>query len=219
MLAGMKIGWNMEIGLNRYLASWENANDPSCGAFTYSLNVSGIPQLVLRKGSGKLLRSGLWNGVQFCGILLRRNLIYVPKFILNSREAYYEYNLHNQSTLTMLRLSYSGALQRLVWNNRSLEWRVINSLPCDRCDNYNQCGPNAFCSVSDHNSCKCLNGYRPKSPQDWDMLIRSSGCIRRDPLNSTSAEGFIELVGMKMPDLLRFWKNTSMTLGKCRIEC
>lgn len=24
---------------------------------------------------------------------------------------------------------------------------------------------------------------------------------------------------MKMPDLLRFWTNTSMTRGECRIEC
>ncbi|KAM7500881.1 hypothetical protein LguiA_025295 [Lonicera macranthoides] len=220
LLAGMKIGWDIEIGLNRYLTSWENADNPSRGSFTYSLDIGVLPQFVLRRGPDKQFRSGMWNGVQFSGILLLPNLVYVPMVITNSRETYYEYGLYNDSIVTMFRLSDSGVMQRLVWNNSSLEWLVSVTLPRDRCDNYNQCGPNAVCNIGDLRSCSCLTGYVPRSPRDWDIFIRSGGCIRRDPLNCSTGEGFIELEDMKMPDLLRFWmSNTSMTMDECRREC
>uniref|UniRef100_A0A5B6YZ94 Receptor-like serine/threonine-protein kinase n=1 Tax=Davidia involucrata TaxID=16924 RepID=A0A5B6YZ94_DAVIN len=219
MLAGMKLGWDLRIGLNRYLKSWNSADDPSPGEFSYGIDLHGLPQLVLRKGSVNLFRSGPWGGVQFSGVHITPNLAFIPKVIADPEEVYYEYDLYNESTLTMCVLSYSGALQRLVWNNSSLEWLVMHALPNDKCDNYDQCGSNAICTISDARICSCFTGYIPKSSQDWDMLIWSGGCIRRNPLNCPTGEGFIELVGVKMPDLLQFWMNTSMTLEDCREEC
>jgi hypothetical protein len=218
LLAGMKLGWDENSGITRVLTAWADEDDPTRGPFTYSLDREEMPQFNLRRGNEKVFRSGLWNGLQFSGILLNPNPVYLPRVIINPREVYYEYGLYNESTLTMFRLSYSGVMQRLVWNGD--QWLTTIILPRDRCDGYNTCGPNAECDISDLRICRCLTGYSPRSPRDWDIFIRSGGCVRRDPLNCAAGDGFIELMDMKMPDLVQFRKdNTSMTLDECRSEC
>ncbi|KAA8519409.1 hypothetical protein F0562_013665 [Nyssa sinensis] len=219
LLAGMKFGWNLRTGLNRNLTSWKSADDPSPGDFSSGVDPRGLPQFVLRKGSAKQFRSGPWNGVQFSGIRITANRLFISKFVADPEEVYFEYDLYNKSTLTIFMLSYSGALQRLVWSSSSVGWLVMHTLPNDQCDNYGQCGSNAICTISDARVCSCLTGYVPKSSQDWDVLIWSDGCIRTNPLNCPREEGFIALEGMKLPDLLQFWMNTSMTLKDCRKEC
>ncbi|RZC83639.1 hypothetical protein C5167_046432 [Papaver somniferum] len=67
-LTEMKFGWDLKIGLNRYLTSWKNVNDPSIGDYSYGVELTGLPQFVLRYGSVKQFRSGVWNGVQFSGL-------------------------------------------------------------------------------------------------------------------------------------------------------
>ncbi|KAL6313964.1 hypothetical protein AAG906_011694 [Vitis piasezkii] len=64
-LPGMKFGWNLETGQDWHLTSWRNASDPSPGDFTYRIDIIGLPQVVLRSGSEKKLRSGPWNGLYF----------------------------------------------------------------------------------------------------------------------------------------------------------
>ncbi|CAK9186708.1 unnamed protein product [Ilex paraguariensis] len=219
MLAGMKLGWDLRIGLNRYLTSWKSADDPSPGDFSYGIEIQGLAQIVLRKGSVNMFRSGPWNGVEFNGITVSSNVPFIPKVINNSEEMYFQFSLSNESTLTMSELSYSGALQRLVWDNSYLRWHVMSALPRDQCESYSQCGPNAICTVSEARICSCLTGYMPKFPQDWEMLICGGGCIRNTPLNCSSGEGFIELEGVKMPDLLQFLVLPSLPLEECRLEC
>ncbi|XP_026416194.1 S-locus-specific glycoprotein S6-like [Papaver somniferum] len=67
-LPEMKFGWDLKIGLNRYLTSWKNVNDPSIGDYSYGIELPGLLQFVLHYGSVKQFRSGLWNGVQFSGL-------------------------------------------------------------------------------------------------------------------------------------------------------
>ncbi|XP_059639429.1 S-locus-specific glycoprotein S6-like [Cornus florida] len=219
LLPGMKLGWDLRISLNRHLTSWKSEDDPSPGEFSYGVDIGGLPQVVLRKGSVKQYRSGPWDGVHFGSTTVTPNVAFIPNVTINSEEVYYTYELSDESTLTRSTLSYSGAPQRLVWNSSNLEWLVMYSLPSDRCDNYAQCGPNAICTISDPRICSCLTGYTPKSPQDWEMLIWPGGCIRKNPLNCPADEGFIELDSVKVPDLLQFLINTSMTIEECRAEC
>ena len=68
LLAGMKFGWDLKTGLNRYLSSWKSADDPSIGDFTYGMDINGLPQIVLAMGSTKKFRTGTWNGVRFSGV-------------------------------------------------------------------------------------------------------------------------------------------------------
>ncbi|PPS20177.1 hypothetical protein GOBAR_AA00379 [Gossypium barbadense] len=76
MLPGMKIGIDLRTGLHQRLAAWKNWDDPSPGDLTYGVELEGTPEMVLRKGSEKYYRSGLWNGDGFSGTPnLRGNLI------------------------------------------------------------------------------------------------------------------------------------------------
>ena len=49
------------------------------------------------------------------------------------------------------------------------------------------------------------------------MLFWSSGCVRRTPLEKK--DGFIKLAWVKLPDLLKFWLNKSMSTMECEAEC
>ncbi|XP_028113533.1 S-locus-specific glycoprotein S13-like [Camellia sinensis] len=216
LIAGMKLGWDLRVGLDRYLTSWKSADDPSLGDFSYVLDRDGLPQTVIRKGSVKQHRSGIWNGLQFNGAELK-NSIFNGNFIDNSEEVYYEFDLYQQ--LTRLILNCTGTIQCVIWNNRNLEWVVIDTEPSNPCENYGHCGPNSICTISNAYICSCLDGYIPKSSQDWNALVWDGGCVRKYPLNCSDGEGFVAFEGVIVPDLLDFWMNTSMTVKECELEC
>ncbi|KAK3023726.1 hypothetical protein RJ639_042736, partial [Escallonia herrerae] len=132
-------------------------------------------------------------------------------------EVYYEFDLFNE--ITKLSVTYSGALQRSKWNSKSLEWEALYTHPGVPCDYYGQCGKNAICTLNNAQICTCLAGYKPKSSQAWNMLFWSGGCLREAPLNCTKGEGFMKFKGVKIPDLLQVWMNTSMTLKECEKKC
>ncbi|XP_059635653.1 G-type lectin S-receptor-like serine/threonine-protein kinase At4g27290 [Cornus florida] len=195
LLAGMKLGRDFKNGLNWYLTSWKSADDPAPGEFTYGIDARGLPQLVIQKGSIKNFRSGPWDGEHFSGILHLPNHLFNTKVVTNSEEMYYGYGLNNESLVTRAVLSSSGLVKRHVWNNSTLKWIVMS-----------------MASV-------VLIVFAQAVAQDWEMVIGSGGCIRKEPLNCSKGEGFIEMRGIKLPDFLQFWINTSMSPNDCKMEC
>ncbi|KAF8389591.1 hypothetical protein HHK36_024108 [Tetracentron sinense] len=216
---GMKIGWDLKTGLNRYLTSWKNADDPSPGEFTYRNDIHGLPQLFIREGSSKIFRSGPWNGLRFSGVPLLSILVFKTFFVYNTEESYYMYEHSQNHFITRLTLNHSGLLQRLIWNEGSSEWTVLYTTQHDQCDSYGHCGTNSICRINDSPMCNCLLGFIPKSPQEWDVLNSSSGCARRIQLDCQKGEGFIKIVGVKLPDSLHFWLNMNLSLKECKAEC
>ena len=93
LLPDMKLGWNFSTGLEQYLTSWRTASDPSPGDFTYQIEIVGLPQVVLRKGSEKKFRSGPWNGLIFGGIQLLKVVIFKYSIVYNADELYFSYEL------------------------------------------------------------------------------------------------------------------------------
>ncbi|KAL7213297.1 hypothetical protein ACSBR2_015919 [Camellia fascicularis] len=216
LIAGMKLGWDLRVGLDRYLTSWKSADDPSPGDISYRFDLDGHPQGVIRKGSVKQYRTGICNGLQFNGVELQ-NSIFNANFIDNSEEVYFEFDLYQQ--ITRLVLNYTGTMQCVIRNNRNVEWVVINTVPSDPCERYGQCGPNSICPISNAFTCSCLDGYIPKTSQDWNTMVWNGGCIRKYPLNCSDGEGFVAFRGMIVPNLSKFSLNTSMTLKECELEC
>ncbi|KAK9152087.1 hypothetical protein Syun_010396 [Stephania yunnanensis] len=79
LISGMKFGWNLKTGLNRNLRSWKSSDDPSNGDFVYEMDRRGFPELVFRKGSVNLYRTGPWTGIQFSGTPeLKNNPVFEP---------------------------------------------------------------------------------------------------------------------------------------------
>ncbi|CAL5411020.1 unnamed protein product [Camellia sinensis] len=161
----MKLGWDLRVGLD--LTSWKSADDPSFRDFSYVLDVDGLPQTIIHKGSVMQHQSGIWNGLQFNGAELK-NSIFNANFIHNSEEVYFMFDLYQQ--LSRLVLNYTGIMQCVIWNNRNLEWVVINTVPSNPCESWGQCGPNSNCTISNESS------------QDWNTMVWDGGFVRKCPL-------------------------------------
>ncbi|PSS06298.1 G-type lectin S-receptor-like serine/threonine-protein kinase [Actinidia chinensis var. chinensis] len=217
LLQGMKMGWDIKAGLNRYLTSWKDANDPSPGEFTYRIDMDGLPQFVFRKGSKKKFRSGPWNGVRFSGTELSLNLAFNPIFVITTDEVYYGFKSNGVSTRLVAKST--GLLQRFILHNGSSEWALMYTVQDDLCNIYGQCGVNGICKISKAPICECLQGFVPKSQSEWGMLDWSSGCARKTPLDCHKGERFLTLRNVKLPDLLDFWVDKSMNPKDCKAEC
>ena len=82
---------------------------------------------------------------------------------------------------------------------------IVYPLLHDLCDDYGRCGDNRICRINDRLICECLEGFVPKSQEEWEFQNWTSGCIKRTHLDCQKGEGFMELEGVKLPDLLEFW--------------
>ncbi|KAL0320732.1 UNVERIFIED_CONTAM: G-type lectin S-receptor-like serine/threonine-protein kinase [Sesamum radiatum] len=215
-LPGMNMVDDPDTGQEKYLTAWRNADDPSPGNFTYRIENHGLAELVIFQGTTKKYRSGQWDGLGFTGVSPNPG----PAFKSNSKfkndVLVSLFETYNYSFVARLTMETSGIVQRYSMNEKKDKWNLVFSLPRDPCDNYGQCGPYGICSTDKKPICECLKGFSAKAQQDWDW---SSGCARIRPLNCGDGDGFIGVPGVKFPDMLKFWLNTSMTIGECQAKC
>ncbi|KAF8023933.1 hypothetical protein BT93_F1207 [Corymbia citriodora subsp. variegata] len=220
LLAGMRMGWSLKTGFEWHLTSWRSTDNPSSGDYTYGLTINGLPQLeVLYKGFMKKFRSGPRNGVHFPGNPQSEITLFKPMFVYNETDVYFEFESINDDIITIVRLNQSGLVQCILGKKESSSWDVVVSVPREPCDNYGECGANGVCTISEDPRCQCLQGFMPKSPDEWEMLNSSSGCIMTVQLNCSRQEGFLKLSQLKLPDLIDFWLNKTMSLEECKVEC
>ncbi|KAK2984748.1 hypothetical protein RJ640_004573, partial [Escallonia rubra] len=219
LLPGMKLGWNLTSGQNRYLTSWKDTSDPSPGDFTCRIDNLGLPQFVLRKGSEKKLRTGPWNGLRYSGTYSLRSPVVKFSFVSNSVELYHLFEFSSSSVMTRATVKQPGVIQHLVLNEGSSDWTIMYTSPNNLCDNYGWCGVNGICRINNNPICGCLEGFIPKSQSQWDVLDWSSGCVRKMPLDCQNGEGFVKLKNVKSPDLLEFRLDNGMDLEQCEAAC
>ncbi|KAL9265705.1 G-type lectin S-receptor-like serine/threonine-protein kinase-like protein [Drosera capensis] len=219
-MPGMKLGWNLTTGLNRYITSWKSSNDPSVGSYTYGIDLEGYPEPVLMKGSVEQYRNGPWNGVRFVGNQnLKPNSLFTYDFFLNNQEVYYIYDLVNTSILTHRILGQYGTMQRLNWDEDSQGWVVYLTEQSNSCDNYGTCGSYGSCNIATTTECECLTGYVPRSPVNWKGGDWSDGCVRKTPLTCGKGDAFMRFSNVKLPDTQYAWYNMNMSLNDCRKMC
>ncbi|XP_031391154.1 G-type lectin S-receptor-like serine/threonine-protein kinase At4g27290 [Punica granatum] len=221
LLEGMKFGMNLQTGLNRYLSSWKSPDDPSPGTFTYKLDPSGFPQLILRNGSVVLYRSGPWNGLRFSGFpQLTPNPVYKFGFVFNQSEVYYYFELLNSSSPSRLVLNEKGIAERFAWTDQSRGWILYSSAQTDDCDTYALCGAFGTCNIANSPKCQCLKGFVPKSLNSWQVGDWSRGCFRSTELACPEGKDkFMKHSGIKLPDTRSSWFNRSISLAECKKIC
>ncbi|KAL2327856.1 hypothetical protein Fmac_021283 [Flemingia macrophylla] len=218
-LPGMKIGWNLKTGLNRRLTAWKNWDDPSPGDFTWSMELRNKRELVMWKGSNEYYRSGPWNGVRFSG---KSTPLFNLEFESTPDEVFYRYNHKDKSLITRVVLNQSlYSRKRYNWIEENQTWSLYSSVPRDKCDNYNLCGPNANCIANESPPCKCLRGFKPKSVRKYEALDWSQGCVLREPWSCgiKSKDSFEKFSGLKLPDTARSWVDGYLTLDDCKAKC
>ena len=223
LLPGMKVGWDFKTGLNRRLTAWKSWDDPSLGDFTWSIVPTNNPEAVMWKGSQEFYRSGPSDGIQFSGApSLKYNPIVNYTFVSNKDELYFTYILNDKSVISRIVMNQTiYARQRLTWNKDTQTWRMSSTLPGDYCDNYNICGPFGICIIGESPVCRCLNGFKPKSPQNWIEMDWTQGCVHSEnwSCREKDKDGFLKFSNMKAPDTRRSWLNASMTLEECKAKC
>ncbi|KAK9133672.1 hypothetical protein Scep_013200 [Stephania cephalantha] len=220
LLPGMKLGWDLRTGLNRFLSAQKSIKDVSSSDYALGVNVEGVAQLVLWKGKEIQYRAGSWNGLRFTGTpQLNPNPIFTFNFTYNLDEVYYSYELCNDSVVTELVVNQSGLIHRLTWNDRNRAWILFFVLPSDQCDTFNLCGSHGSCNMDYSPICQCLEGFAPKNARDWSTMDWSGGCVRRTPLECQSGEGFRKYDRIKLPDTRYAMLNASMSFRECEAEC
>lgn len=220
LLPGMKLGRNLASGFDWFLSSWKSTDDPARGDFTFRIDLHGVPQLVLKKGSATQFRAGSWNGNRWTGAqAMVRNPVYTYEFVSNETYVYYKYELLNSSVFSRMVLNASGISQRFTWIDGSDSWVLYYVVIVDQCDNYAFCGAYASCNINKSPVCSCLQGFEPKSPRDWSFLDWTDGCARRTLLDCDKGDGFLKHAGVKLPDTTYASVNKSIGLEKCGELC
>ncbi|XXG69628.1 hypothetical protein AAC387_Pa06g2441 [Persea americana] len=217
----MKLGWNFKAGLNRFLTSWKNDDDPASGDYNYKMDPNGLAQLLLLFQSHLKYRSGPWNGVRFSGMPeMKPNSVYGFYCVSTPDEVYYTYDLLNSSLISRLMVNRTGHIERYTWDLESSDsiWKLYWWAPKDHCDEYSKCGPYGICNVNSSQVCGCVKGFEPKTPKEWSLGVASAGCVRKAQLEC-SGDGFLKLTAMKLPDSPQAFVNSSMSLEECRVEC
>ncbi|KAL9444261.1 hypothetical protein AB3S75_017444 [Citrus x aurantiifolia] len=215
LLPGMKLGWDLKTGLERYQTSWRSADDPSPGNYTHRLDIHVLPKLCTYNGSVKLLCSGPWNGVAFQAAP-SYSYLYEPTVVDNEDEIYYRYDSYNSPIIMMLKLNPSGKIQRLIWNERNNGWEVFFSGPDYFCQIFGSCGANSVCSIDKTPNCECLMGFKLESQLNQ---TRPRSCVRSHLVDCTNRDRFVMIDDIKLPDLEEVLLNESINLKECEAEC
>ncbi|KAH6834936.1 hypothetical protein C2S53_010261 [Perilla frutescens var. hirtella] len=220
-LPGMNLGWNLVTGKENYLSSWKSHDDPATGEFSFHLDPTGYPQIVIKRGSAIQSRNGPWNGIRFPGPPNpREDPTYRLTFEMDAEKVYYRSDLVDRSFVSRYTLNQSGVSQRWTWVDRTRGWVIYFSTPADICDTYNLCGPYGSCNVAGSPSCGCLDTTRfvARDPEGWVRADWSNGCVRRSNL-SCEGDVFLKYSGIKLPDARDSWHDSTMTMDECEVEC
>ncbi|KAJ9168969.1 hypothetical protein P3X46_020441 [Hevea brasiliensis] len=219
LLPDMKLGWDLNKGLDRYISSWRSAEDPAAGDFSFKLENRGFPEFFLWGDQGKKYRSGPWNGQRFSGVpeMNPTNSMSFD-FVINKDEVYYTFHISTKSLYSRLTVTSSGQLQRYTWIPDSQVWNSFWYAPKDQCDNFMQCGPYGICDSNVSPVCKCMSGFQPKNPQAWNLRDGSGGCFRKTNLQCTN-DKFLHLRNMKLPESSTSFVDNNMNLKDCELLC
>ncbi|KAI9075621.1 hypothetical protein K1719_042421 [Acacia pycnantha] len=214
IMPGMKVGWDRETGLDRFVSSWKSLDDPGRGDYVIKIDRRGYPQSVQMNGSKVMVRAGSWNGFTFTGFPNHyQNPVMNAEFVLNEKEVYYKFDLMINSVFSRIIVTPSGTGQIFYWEIQTSSWRLVTTSPPEMCDNYAWCRANSICNISNIPVCECLRGYEPKN-SDWN-----SGCTQRVSLDCEASDGFKKYTGIKLPDTSSSWYNKTMNLEECKRLC
>ncbi|KAI3923617.1 hypothetical protein MKW98_011247 [Papaver atlanticum] len=234
LLPGMKVGENIKLGLKGEITSFRDSSDPSIGIFSLGVDSPKLPQIVIKNVSNDKLhwRSGPWNNQVFLGIPRMYN-IYVGGFglVRDGQQLYFIFGYGNSTALIRFVLEPDGVFVQREWFEKNKEWVDVWHSQGTECDVYGKCGPFGSCNAMDSPICSCLQGFEPKSKDEWSNGNWSGGCVRRTELqcqtnknaSSTGGEGrkesdgFLKLDKMKVPDYVEWWESES--IEECEQKC
>ncbi|CAN0924206.1 G-type lectin S-receptor-like serine/threonine-protein kinase RKS1 [Linum grandiflorum] len=218
LLPGMKIGMNLDTGLNMFLTSWRSGDDPGIGDFSYKLNPNGSPQFFLYQGMNPRWRSLPWPWKV-------DHSLYNASFVYNEVGMWCSFAPNDASTVLMLLVHNSGTMRALIWDDGGEIWKEVFSISHQKCDIYGHCGAYGMCDSSSSflSECVCLPGYEPKSQSKVLIGDANGGCVRKQSESSLcgKGEGFVRVRNVKIPDTSEaVWIDQGLNCEEeCRKNC
>ncbi|KAM6585093.1 hypothetical protein CsatB_012095 [Cannabis sativa] len=220
LLPGMKLGWDLRTGVNRYITSWRSSTDPSTGDYSFNLDYQGFPEIFLRNQQKIVYRSGPWNGERFSGVpeMNPANGLEFD-FVTTQQQVYYSFlTTEGSSIISRLSVNSTGYLERYTWIESSQSWSRFWYAPKDQCDSYKECGVYGICDSNASPVCQCPKGFGPKNPQAWNLRDGSDGCFRKTNLECEK-DKFLTMKMMKLPESSTVFVDRSMNIVECRKKC
>ncbi|KAM3386969.1 hypothetical protein ACQJBY_010084 [Aegilops geniculata] len=226
-LPGAKLGYDKVTGLNRRLVSWKNLIDPASGAYHEELDPSGLNQFLLAplNSSMPYWYSGVWNG-QYFALMPEMSKGYFMNFTFvdNDQEKYFMYTLHDETTVIRNYVDVSGQAKTNIWQESSQNWLPMFAQPKAQCDVNAVCGPSTICNDNALPSCNCMKGFAVRSPKDWKLDDRTSGCLRNTPLDcgnrsTISTDRFYPMPCVRLPQNDDHSKPAAASYGECAQIC
>lgn len=248
-LPGMSITLDRRDGAvasNTLFTSWASPGDPAPGNFTLGQDPLGSAQLYIWRhtpgntpnNSGiKYWRSGQWANTKFVGIPWRSLYVYGFRLAGDASRGSgtrggvmsYTFSAYNESQFRFV-LKPNGTETCYMLLESTGAWEVVWSQPTIPCHAYNTCGPNAGCAAADDHgraaACKCLQGFEPRSEEEYYGRGNwTRGCVRSKPLTCSErnvevsgGDAFAALPGVKLPDFA-VWESTVGGADACKGWC
>ncbi|XP_020091490.1 receptor-like serine/threonine-protein kinase SD1-8 isoform X2 [Ananas comosus] len=223
LIAGMKLGVDRRRGLNWTLTAWRSGSDPAPGEYYAAMDTAGDPEVFLYSvaGRARIWRTGPWDGVQFSGVpdtVTYQDFAFT--FTNDADEVSYSFNVLNRSIISRLVVNQTGVVQRSIWLASGRVWNIFWYAPRDPCDDVSACGPYGLCDPNDSPMCSCVQGFEPRSPQDWALRDGSGGCVRRTRLDCANrTDGFAKVSHVKLPDTTNCTVDPTVGLDRCAARC
>ncbi|WCJ42966.1 G-type lectin S-receptor-like serine/threonine-protein kinase SRK [Euphorbia peplus] len=219
LLPDMKLGWDLNRGLNRYISSWKRRDDPGVGDFEFNLNFHGFPEVFLLNNGHRFYRSGPWNGLRFSGVPEMKSSNEISfNFEVTKEETFYSFHISSNTLYSRLTVTSSGELQRFTWIPDTQIWNQFWYAPKDQCDHYLECGAYGICDSNASPVCKCMRGFEPRNPQAWDLRDGSGGCVRKTKLECLN-DKFLHMKNMKLPESNATFVDRNVGIKECEIMC
>ena len=115
---------------------------------------------------------------------------------------------------TRLVMNFNGEIRYVSWDNYTKQWNLFWLEPQDRCSVWKACGDFGSCNVNNPFMCKCLPGFKPKSPERWSDGDFSDGCSKKTALCGDTFL-MLKMIQVRRYDIELPGKNES----ECRREC
>ncbi|XP_057428737.1 receptor-like serine/threonine-protein kinase SD1-8 [Lotus japonicus] len=219
LLPGMKLGWDLDTGVERRITAWKSQDDPSSGDSYFSVDYHGIPDVFLWNKQQRIFRTGPWNGERLGGIPILDTIADLNDTVhADEHGVYFIISPLAQSNLSRMVVNWTGAIERCAWVESSQSWTRTWFAPNGDCDQYGVCGPFGICDSNAFPVCQCIQGFSVKNQQQWDLRNFSDGCVRKTGLEC-GKDKFLPMKNVQLPDTREAFVDKNMTLLDCESRC